>query len=395
VRYRWAVLAAGTVAVASGAAMFVTGLPVLAPTLQSELDLSLGQIGLLLAAAWVGSTLTLLPWGLAADRFGERLALSSGLGASAGFLAAAAFADSFSVLFVLLALAGAVGSSVNSASGRAVMQWFGPGERGLALGIRQSAIPAGGLIGALVVPALAEEGGSEPAFLFLAGFCAFGAVIGAIFLRRGNAGEEHLDTASVARTLADANLWRLCLGSGVYLYAQLALIGFAVLFLHEEHDVSASGAALVVAVAQVLAVGLRIAVGHWSDVVGTRVGPLRLVGLAVAGSLVVIAVLSSGPLWLLVAALAVAGGLSMAWNGLSFAAAAELAGLRRSGAAIGFQQTVLSGIGVVAPPLFAATVARLSWPAAFALAAVFPLAGWALLGTLSEHRQVRVESDTH
>jgi MFS family permease len=117
-------------------------------------------------------------------------------------------------------------------------------------------------------------------------------------------------------------------------------------------------------------------------VVGSRVGPLRLVGLAVAGSLVVTAAISGGPVWLLVAVLAVAGGLSMAWNGLSFAAAAELAGVRRSGAAIGFQQTVLSGIGVVAPPLFAATVSGLSWRAAFLVAAVFPLGGWLALRPL-------------
>ena len=145
---------------------------------------------MLLAAAWVGSTLTLLPWGLAADRFGERIALTLGLSVCAAFLAAAAFVTTFWALFLLLALAGAAGSSVNSASGRAVMQWFAPSERGLALGIRQSAIPAGGVIGALVVPALAAAGGSEAAFLFLAGFCAFGALIGGLFLRRGDAGED-------------------------------------------------------------------------------------------------------------------------------------------------------------------------------------------------------------
>jgi MFS family permease len=361
--------------------MFVTGLPVLMPTLREELELSLAEVGLLLAAAWVGSTLTLLPWGLAADRFGERFALAIGLALCGAFLAAAAFAETFAGLFVLLALAGAAGSSVNSASGRAVMQWFGPGERGLALGIRQSAVPAGGLVGALVVPRLADEGGSEWALFFLAGFCAVGALVGAIVLRRGSAGDE-LDASSITRTLADGRLWRLCLGSGIYLYAQLALIGFTVLFLHDEHGMSASRAAFVVAVAQVLAVGLRIAVGRWSDVVRSRVGPLRLIGLAVAASLVVTAVLSDGPLSLLVLALALAGALSMAWNGLSFAAAAELAGLRRSGAAIGFQQTVLSGIGVVAPPLFAATVTALSWSAAFLLAAAFPVAGWLALRPL-------------
>jgi MFS family permease len=375
------VLAGGAVAVAAGAAMFVTGLPVLAPTLQDELGLSLGEIGLLLAAAWVGSTLTLLPWGLAADRFGERAVLALGMAACAVFLAAAAFAGSLWGLFSLLALAGACGSSVNSASGRAVMQWFGPAERGLALGIRQSAIPAGGLIGALVVPPLAAVGGAEAAFLFLAAFSALGALVGAVVLRRGNAGDV-LDATSITRTLADARLWRLCLGSGVYLYAQLALIGFTVLFLNDEHDVSPGSAALVVAVAQILAIGLRIAVGRWSDVVGSRVGPLRHIGLAIAAGLVVTAVLAGGPVWLLVVALALAGALSMAWNGLSFAAAAELAGLRRSGAAIGFQQTVLSGIGVVVPILFAATASGLSWRLAFLVAAVFPLAGWLALRPL-------------
>jgi sugar phosphate permease len=361
--------------------MFVTGLPVLAPTLQDELDLSLGEIGVLLAAAWVGSTLTLLPWGLAADRFGERVALAVGLSACAAFLTAAAFAPSFWTLFVLLVLAGAAGSSVNSASGRAVMQWFAPSERGLALGIRQSAIPAGGLVGALVVPPLAASGGSERALLFLASFCALGALVGAVVLRRGEPGDG-VEPATIRRTLADTKLWRLCLGSGIYLYAQLAVIGFTVIFLHEEHGLSEGRAALVVAVAQVLAVALRIAAGRWSDVVGSRVGPLRIVGLAVAASLVVVSVLSGGPLSLLVIALALAGALSMAWNGLSFAAAAELAGLSRSGAAIGFQQTVLSAIGVAAPPLFAATASGISWGAAFLIAAVFPLAGWALLGSL-------------
>ena len=383
-RYRWAVLAAGTVAVASGAAMFVTGLPVLAPTLQDELGLSLGQIGVLLAAAWVGSTLTLLPWGLAADRYGERVVLALGLASCAAFLVLAAWAEGYWTLFLLLALAGAAGASVNSASGRAVMHWFGPSERGLALGIRQSAVPAGGLVGALAVPPLAAAGGSTLALLFLAGFCVLGALTGALVLRRGEP-SDGVEPATIGRTLADARLWRLCLGSGVYLYAQLAVLGFAVVFLHEEHGLSQGEAALVVAVSQVLAVVLRIAAGHWSDLVGSRVRPLRVVGVAVTASLGVTAALSGGPLWLLVGALALAGGLSMAWNGLSFAAAAELAGAHRSGAAIGFQQTVLSGIGTVAPPVFAASVSSTSWRVAFVVAALVPLAGVWSLRPLREH----------
>ena len=160
---------------------------------------------------------------------------------------------------------------------------------------------------------------------------------------------DELEVASILRTLADAKLWRLSVGSGFYLYAQLAVIGFAVLFLHDEHGLSEGGAALVIAASQVLAMAFRIGAGRWSDVVGSRVGPLLRVGLAVAASVGLTAVLADGPLWLLVPAIALAGGLSMAWNGLSYTAAAELAGPVRSGAAIGLQQTVLGGAGVVAP----------------------------------------------
>jgi MFS family permease len=93
-------------------------------------------------------------------------------------------------------------------------------------------------------------------------------------------------------------------------------------------------------------------------------------------------VLASAPSWLLVPALVVAGGFGLSWNGLSFTAAAELAGRGRSGAAIGMQQTALSAAGAIVPPAFAALVATTSWRAGFALAAVFPLIGVQLLRPL-------------
>lgn len=382
-RYRWAVLAAGTAAQASAAATFAIGLPVLVPELRDEYSLSVSEIGVLLAAAWVGAMPTLLPWGLAADRFGERVVLALGLATCAICLVGAAYAPSFELLLGLLALAGAAGSSVQSASGRAVMHWFGAEERGLALGIRQTSIPLGGLVAALAVPGLVKVGGAEAAFLFLAGLCAAGAVAGGIVIR-GRDGSDSVDSETVGRTLRDGRLWRLCFGSSIYVYAQVAVIGFGVLFLHDEHGLSEQSAALVLAATQVLAIVFRIGAGRWSDLVGSRIGPLRRVGLTVTASLVLTATLAGGPLWLLVPVLALAGGLSMAWNGLAFAAAAELAGPRRSGAAIGFQQTILSGIGVGAPVLFAVSVSAGSWAAAFLLAAVFPLVGWWALRPLAE-----------
>ena len=383
-RYRWVVLAAGTLSQTSFSALAI-GLPVLVPTLREEYDLSLGQIGVVLAAEWVGALLTMLPWGIAADRFGERVVLALGLGACAAFLVGAAYAPDFQSLVVLLALAGAAGASVNSASGRAVMHWFGADERGLALGVRQTAVPLGGLIAALVVPQLISTGDATAGFLFFAALCAVGAVVGAAVIR-GRGGDEHeLEPATLVQTLRDGRLWRLSIGSGVYVYAQIAVIGFGVVFLHDEHGLSERDAALVIAASQVLAVGFRIGTGRWSDVVGSRVRPLRQVGVVIAAGLTATAALAGGPLWLLVPVLALAGGLSMGWNALAFAAAAELAGPARSGAAIGFQQSVLSGVGIVAPVVFAASVSGTSWAVAFLLAALVPLGGRLGLRPLRAH----------
>ena len=253
--------------------------------------------------------------------------------------------------------------------------WFAANERGLALGVRQTAIPVGAFVAALALPALADAGGSKAALLFLAALCGVGALVGALVLR-DRVVEHELEADTILRTLGDTRLWRLSVGGALYLYAQVAVLGFGVLFLHDEHGFSERRAALVVAASQVLGAVFRIGGGRWSDVLGQRVVLLRWAGLAVAAALVVTAVLAGGPVRLLVPALAVAGGLSMAWNGLSFTAAAELAGPLRSGAALGFQQTVLSGAGVAAPVVFAASVSATSWSAAFALAALFPLAGW-------------------
>jgi MFS family permease len=153
----------------------------------------------------------------------------------------------------------------------------------------------------------------------------------------------------------------------------------------DEHGFSKQSAALVFAAGQVLAMAFRVGAGRWSDLLRMRVVPLRRVGVAVVAVMVSTAVLAGGPVWLLVPVLVLAGGLTMAWNGLAFAAAAEMAGPVRSGAALGVQQTVLSASGVAAPVLFAACVSRGSWSLAFVVAALFPLVGWWALRPLREH----------
>jgi sugar phosphate permease len=357
---------------------------VLAPALRDEFGLTLGEVGLLLASQWVGPVLTLLPWGLLADRVGERLVLVLGLTGSAVCLVGAALVDRFAALVVLLSVGSAAGASVNSASGRAVMNWFDARERGFALGLRQTAIPLGGVIGALGLPPVEHAWGVQAAFAALAVLGFAGAIAGWLVVR--DRGREGVEAEAVPWTLRDARLWRLCTGSGLFLVAQVAMMSFVVLFLVDERGLSNGEAAGVLAVAQAVAVVLRIGAGRWSDRLGARIVPLRRIGLAIAATGALSALLTEAALVLLLPALVAAAALSMAWNGLSFTAAAELAGRARAGAAIGFQQTALSLVGAGVPVAFAATVSVSSWGFAFGAAALFPLLGWWALGPLAERR---------
>ena len=126
----------------------------------------------------------------------------------------------------------------------------------------------------------------------------------------------------------------------------------------------------------------RVAAGAWSRPGGqphpaaARHRPRGGIALAAATALL------PAPDALAVPLLTVAGVVVMAGDGVSFAAAAEMAGPARVGTALGMQNTILFGAVAAASPLFGAAVGLLSWPAAFAMASLCPLLGWLVLGPL-------------
>jgi sugar phosphate permease len=97
------------------------------------------------------------------------------------------------------------------------------------------------------------------------------------------------------------------------------------------------------------------------------------------------------PLPILIAVLLVAGVLGLAWNGLAFTAAAEMAGHARAGMAIGLQGTVIRIVSAGAGVMFGLAVEKSgSWSVAFLLLALLPLASFGLLTPLSKEEERRL-----
>ena len=389
-RYRWIVLAVGCVGTMVTGALR-QGLPSLGPAFRDTFDLTVGEVGFVFAALALGMTVALVPWGALSDRIGERWVLGSGLMLTSGAIVAAAVSERFGLFLLGLFLTGVFGASATGASGRAIMGWFERKERGLVLGIRQTAIPVGGALAAVSLPAIALAGDLEAALLALAGFTLVAGLVGAIWMRDPppSTPPPGFDARPPMR---DARIWRLGFGSGLFVMAQAAVIGFVVLFLHDERGLSLGEAALVLAAIQLASAVARIVIGISSDRTERRIVPLRASGLVGAGLVALAAVLGDAPLVVLLPLLVVGGAAMSSWNGLAFTAAAEIAGRQRAGTAMSLQNTLVSVLGVVAAPLFGALVELSSYRAAYLAFSAAPVLGWWVLRPLEGEEEDRVEA---
>src|ERR671915_44472 len=205
-----------------------------------------------------------------------------------------------------------LGSSAISASGRAVFGWFPRGERGLALGLRQTAVPAGAAAGSFSLPPLAAAAGLDAALYALAGGMLLAAVAAAIWLRDAPAHESAAPPAPDA--VRDPRIWRLSAASALMIIGQVGVTSLLVLYLYTERDWTAAHAALALGGVQVGAAVARVSAGRMLVMRDERIEPFRRLA-AVAGVLLLGAALG-GPT---AVPLLLAGGVAaMSWNGLSF-----------------------------------------------------------------------------
>ncbi|KAF1048661.1 MAG: putative MFS-type transporter [Herbaspirillum frisingense] len=344
-RHRWKVLAAGVAANASFSAIF-SGIPVTSVVLRTDYRLSNAELGLALGLLSLGVALGELPWGVLTDKLGDRKVLLAGLlGTVAALWLLVLFAlpgqggATYAWLCAGLMLAGLLGGSVNGSSGRAVMGWFRDGERGLAMSIRQTAVPLGGGIGALLLPSLAAHAGFGAVYGALIAGCLASVWLTLIWLREPPAATQapaHAATGTPA--LRSAVVWRLALATGLLCAPQVALISFGGIFLQEAGHAGLVLISAALTAVQIGAAVCRIASGRWTDRRGNRRAYLRgcaMLSAALFALLGVLALGSHAGAMILAPALVAAGVAVSAWHGVAYTELAVMAGSAQIGTALG------------------------------------------------------------
>jgi MFS family permease len=348
--------------------------PFLIPYLHLEQGLSLTDAGLIAAAPLAGTTVSLVAWGALVDRLGERLSLTVGLaGITAGALAAG-LVDGYGLLAACFFVLGLFAGSSNSASGRLVVGWFPAGRRGTAMGIRQTGLPIGVGVTALLVPTLVSARGIGTTMLVIAAICAATTVFTAVFVvdpPRPDRAEARTTGQLASPYRGDSRLARIHVASALLVVPQFTVWTFMLVWLIDTKDLGAATAGLLVAGSQLVGAAARIGVGWWSDRVGSRLRPLRQVAVAAALVMLLLGVVESA--WVAIVVMIVATGVTVADNGLAFTAVAEIGGPYWAGKAMGWQNTGQYLVAMIVPPVVGAVVTEHGYAWTFAAVAITPL----------------------
>lgn len=366
---------------AQAAVSFVNfGLPAIGPQLRHEFGLSLPALGAILSAGFFGTAVSLVAAGVAVDRLGSRAAMAGGTALGAAGLVGAALAGSPLVLGAALAVFGVGSSVVTIAGAGAIFRAYPARRRGWALGVRQMAVPLGGMIGAVLVPALEAVGGVSTVLLAAATavFLSGGAfAVCADSLRGPRQGRGF-------RTILEApGMQRLLVVAAFYIVVLQAVLVYTVPAARAA-GLSALAAGATFFAIQATAGVARVVWGRIADGGGgaRRARTLAEAGVvATVGALLFTVALHAGAAVALPAAVIFGFG-ALGWNGLVYVSAGERTPPEFAARSVAVAATVIFGLSAVATPVLGALAERAGWDAFWLVTAALALGGAAVAATL-------------
>jgi MFS family permease len=358
---RYEVLALFTTAMV-GASLSIMSTGALMTFYASALHLAQAQLGLILSIQLIGSAAMTSVAGLLTDRFGDKaIVFWSGIVMGLALITASLIA-SFAWLIFWLAMYSVGYAAVTPAGSHAIIFFFQKADRGFAMGIRQCGVPVAGVLGSLLLPAIAlhfnYRGALATAGLLTLITCT---VASGLYREPRELQGERVSLRAMLEEMVqiarESRLILLTLTSMILICAQLALMGFLTLTLVHQAGYALPLALGLFTLSQVAAIGGRLSWGWMSDHLfgGSRTAPLAVICVLVAlAALGVSALTPATPHWIAAALAFALGFTAEGWLGVSVIGFAEIGGEEHAGSALGVGLTWTLFAAFVTPALFGA-----------------------------------------
>ena len=352
IAYRWHVLASALL-VQTTISVVTQAFPALVPFAETDLGLSPAEVGLFATILNLGTMVALLPTGWVVDVIGERRVLVIGGVCTGVFAIVAALAPTFMWIVPLLVIVGVATASPTPAGSTAIMNAFGRRDRGFVMSIRQTGIPLGGALAALLLPPIAFAAGWRVALVVAASLAIGGALCGGSLLRRMPRRSER--TAYFRVPLRSVATWPatfLGLTGMVLAFGQFALLSYIALYLLDTFNVPIGVGSLFLVVANIGGVVGRVAWGSASDRLfgGRRYAPLKVLSICAAAEFLVLAVMpATTPLAVMLVLVFLQGATVVGWNGVYVTALSEIAPVAMRARTVAYGMTI-SQVGIFGGP---------------------------------------------
>jgi sugar phosphate permease len=395
---RWLVLSIGVMAQMTFAIAF-GGIAVSGVLIRNAYHFSATELGFILGCMGLGVALSDVLWGILTDRLGDKRVLLIGLGLmglifaimSAGVAPSTGRIPGAFSLGSLLILAGAVGASINSSSGGAVMSWFQDGERGLAMSIRQTAVPVGGALGAVAVPRIIADFGFGPTYLVLGVLCGVTFLFVWLWLFERGDGHAMRHAGAGKSPLERLAVWNVALCGALLTVPLMAILSFAPIYMNDRYHIDMVNISLIVAFIQVAGGGLRILAGRYSDRTGDRRVMLRQIACAAGLGGLALGLVAGQSEPLEIGLVILTGLAAHAWQGIGFAEIAIMSGPGNAGKALGMMGTTVFGANFLTPLLIPIVLQAGSWNIVWSLVGVASLLAAPLVLKPGLQQQTRKE----
>jgi nitrate/nitrite transporter NarK len=337
--------------------------PLIAAAIVADLGIDPALVGVYVAIGAVAGFLTTMGCGGLIVRYGAMRMTQAGMAALAVGLALPA--SGWLPAFALGAFVGGLGQAISTPSSSHLLGRLSPPRLApLVFSIKQTGVPAGLMVAGVVAPLLATDAGWRTALLVIAGLSALTAL--ALQPLRARFDVDRVPgtplspadiRANVASVLREPALRAMCLAMFSFVGLQSLFTGFFVLYLVRGLGYDLERAGLVFAIAVAVAVPARIGWGWLASRLVRPATLLSLLGIGMAGSAVLTAIIEpQWPTWLASVVAIVLSATAVSWHGVLLAEVARLSPPGRIGSTTGAVLAFGDAGALVLPLLFSAAL---------------------------------------